>query len=353
MKEEFDISTFRPDSVGELASFLKEEYPSGEISDEKYLAWEYLGNPFGSAIVSTARNEEKKIISQYALAPMIVQVDGTGTLATLSLNTLTAEEYRGKGLFQSTANETFNYCAANEVAFTYGIPNSNSFPGFIRRLKFIHAGNLVFMARPLKPIKVFSAMMNRRNKKKGESIVFIPDENELKNNSVSELIFPTDEKRYNDFLSHWDKQISIQRTPEYLNWRYVQNPLRKYTIFKLMVGDEIKAIAVIRAMHLYGLKVCLIMDHISLDKSHSINLLNAITGQAKENNMELMIAVAASKRNNQYIQLRNGGFWPVPEFLLPQQLPFITKIHNNFDALMTKLNDLRNWHFSFGDYDVF
>jgi len=358
LNHKFDIATERiehPDSVIELAKFLRNEYPAGEISNEKYLAWEYLHNPSGKAIVTTARNEKSKIVSQYALAPITIQENNNYNPATLSLNTLTSKGYRGKGLFLSTANDAFKFCTDNGIAFTYGVPNGNSFPGFIKRLDFTHAGNLVFMAKPLKPYKLILSLLNRNNKKKGNSIEFIPDYSLLDESAISDLKFPADEERYDNFITQWSNQgfISVHRTPEYLSWRYVQNPMRDYKMLKLVDEGEIKAIIVIRSMHLFGLKVCLIMDHLSLDKSHSQKMLDAVAIQARSNKLDLIIAVAASKRNSQFRELLNSGFKYVPAILLPQQLPFITRIHNDHDYWQKKLNNLKNWHFSFGDYDVF
>ena len=356
-KREFNISSEhldKPDSIEALATFLRNEYPSGEIAIEKYLEWEYLKNPSGKAVVTLAKSNEGKIVSQYALAPVSTYENGNSIPATLSLNTLTAKGYRGKGLFTETANSAFSYCTNSGVAFTFGIPNKNSFPGFIRRLEFTHAGNLVFMTKLLNPYRLIISLVNR-NQKKGKAIDFIPDKNELARNSVSELGFPADAERYTDFLRLWNNQqrISIHRTAEYIDWRYVQNPLRKYTLLKYSEGDKIKAIVVIRTMYLYGLKVCLVMDHLSLNKTYSEKLLNVVSAEAKRNQMDLIIAVAASKQNSQYTQLLSSGFRFVPSFLLPQQLPFIIRIHNNYDYWKSKLNNLRNWHFSFGDYDVF
>jgi glycosyltransferase involved in cell wall biosynthesis len=357
VSEKFDIHTEQldhPASIAELAEFLRNEYPSGEISDEKYLAWEYLHNPSGKALVTTARNDKGEIVSQYALTPMDILVNNSPIAATLSLNTLTAGAYRGKGLFLATANDAFNYCENEGIQFTYGIPNSNSFHGFIGKLRFTHAGNLIFMTKPLEIWNVINGLMNRKSLKKGDEIDFVPDKNNLNKNSVSELIFPADEKRYNDFLSLWSKQdyISIRKTVQDLNWRYIQNPLRKYTLLKIEADDEIKAIAVIRTLYLYGMKVCLVMEHLSCDNLFSKKLLNVISDEAKRNHMDLMIAVAASKKNKQFKQLMHSGFKSVPAFMLPQQLPFITRMHGESEDAHS-LNDLKNWHFSFGDYDVF
>ena len=353
MNPQFDIHTFRPDAVDDIAQFLGSEYPQGEIADVKYLEWEYLNNPSGKAIVTTAR-KDKKITSQYALLPVQVHHQGKILSGTLSLNTLTGKEYRGKGLFKTTALDAFGYCARNGFILTYGVPNKSSFPGFVKYLKFSHTGNLVFMGKMLRPSNVFASFISRNKSKKGEAIRFDLDYALLNKYPVTRLNFPADENRYKDFLNRWSSGdlYSIHRSPDYLSWRYFQNPLREYQLFKLNVNGAIKAIVVIRSMHLYGMRVCLIMDLLSNDESSSLQLLDAVSVQAKKNQLDLIIAVAASKKGIQFNHFKASGFRSVPDFLLPQQLPFIIRMHQD-DENISSLSDLNNWHFSFGDYDVF
>jgi hypothetical protein len=354
MSKDFELTTFRTEGVKELAKFLGKEYPSGEISNEKYLSWEYLDNPSGKAIVTTARNSDKEIVSQYALLPSQVFADGKVIPATLSLNTLTSKGYRGKGLFTSTANESFNYCRDTLVAFTFGVPNKNSFPGFVSKLGFRHVGDLAFMAKALKPVSVLKSLINRKDEKKGAAISISFNRKKLGDNSVSEFKLPEDEKLYRNFLESWNAlgNISVQRSQLFLQWRYMLNPTRNYELLKLVSDGEIKSLVVIRAMHLYGMRVCVVMDMMSLDEKYSRVLLSLISSEAKNNELELMIAVVAHRECRQSNQFLRSGFWNIPKIFLPQQLPFILRIHNKFDR-QTRMLDLKNWHFSFGDYDVF
>src|SRR6185436_14227396 len=106
--------------------------------------------------------------------------------------TLTSEVYRGKGLFTSTANESFRYCRDIGIALTYGVPNKNSYPGFISKLEFSHAGDLVLMAKALKPLSVMKSLIKKNDVKKGTAISISFDKKKLSDNSVTNLIFPED-----------------------------------------------------------------------------------------------------------------------------------------------------------------
>src|SRR5689334_7805417 len=143
MKDGYSLETFRPTDVLPLANFLKEEYPFGEPANVHFLDWEYLRNPFGPAIITVAKDGNQHLASQYALLPIQVRINDKKTNGSLSLNTLTGAKHRGKGLFLETAEASFRYCHDEDIYFTIGIPNRNSYPGFIKRLGFKHVGNLV------------------------------------------------------------------------------------------------------------------------------------------------------------------------------------------------------------------
>lgn len=353
MKEEFNIKTELAADVAPLSKFLKDEYPEGDIANEEYLRWEYLDNPFGKAFISCTRNSEQVIASQYAVIPVEVIMDGKTVNASLSLNTLTAKEYRGKGLFLKTAESNYTSCAEHGVLFTIGIPNANSFPGFIQRLSFKHCGNLNFLVKPLRPLNILTSFIKSNKTKKGNEFSVIPDMDSLKKQGVSIFDPITEYSQYEPFWNKWksETKVILNRNKEYLFWRYLQNPLRKYQLMKICEEGEMKAIAVLRTMNIYGLRACVLMDFFCTDSAAGRNLINAITEGMKANRIDIIMAVS-SGNNGVSACLKNSGFMKVPEFLLPQQLPFIIRFHRKSER-SDMLSNMNNWHFTFGDYDIF
>ena len=353
MKEEFHIETDLAADVASLSKFLRDEYPEGDIADERFLQWEYLDNPFGKAFISSARNMNHVLATQYAIIPFEVVIKGKTVRASLSLNTLTAKEFRGKGLFVRTAESNYSYCAENGVVFTVGIPNANSFPGFTKKLNFKHCGNLNFLVRPLRPLNILRSFIKSSKIKKGNELSIIMDKDSLAKQGVSFFDPFADRPLYEPFWHEWKRQtkIILNRTPEYLSWRYLQNPLRKYQLLKISKNEEMKAVAIFRTLNIYGLRTCVLMDFFCTDNIYGRDLLNAIEQEMNAKGMDIMM-VASAKMSGTFALLKNAGFMKVPEFLLPQQLPFILKVHREFENSEV-IADMKSWHFTFGDYDIF
>ncbi len=347
------FETFKPEQVSELAGFLSQEYPEGEISNERFLRWEYLENPFGKAVVSLAKDVQNNIVSQYALIPLQVIVNGNKISASLSLNTLTAEGWRGKGLFTRTAANAYNFCADNDIQFTIGIPNANSYPGFINKLQFSHAGFLLFAVKPLRPVNIIKSFIKRDKIKKGSEIDLRVEEPVCSSGMVSYFNPEKDADLYIDF---WNRQIKtgmviVERSIEYLQWRYFKNPMRKYHVFKLCDQGNMQAFISVRALNVYGMKTGVVMDFFSATDLHGTVLLNSVMGVLMNSGLDIVIAASAG-RNVSYSILRKSGFLKLPEFLLPQKLPFIFRAHQQFEY-SEQAGDIRNWHFTFSDYDIF
>ena len=353
MRAEFKIETTRPDTVHGIAGFLGSEYPDGEISDERFLKWEYLDNPFGKVVVTMATGTDGNAASQYALIPIEVLVKGKVFGASLSLNTLTAAAFRGKGLFSQTAKATFEYCSGAGIHFTVGVPNRNSYPGFINKLGFKHIGNLIFCLKPLRPAGIIRSLLSRGSAKKGSGINLTIDDEVLALNSVSGFDPVADRIMYEHFWELWrkDKPIALNRPAAFLGWRYFENPLRKYDVFKLIHKGEIKALLATRSLYVYGLRTCIVMDFLSLGEHYGHTLIRAIAGEAKRNDLDIMMGVTAN-RNAEFRQMIKSGFIKIPGVLLPQQLPLIIKVHRQFEHA-DMLFDPGSWHFMFGDYDIF
>jgi hypothetical protein len=116
-------------------------FPSSSKFNISYLDWLYCRNPNGLAIGFDAWDGDK-LAAHYVLIPIDANIAGLKKKVLLSLNTATHPNFQGRGLFVNLAERT--YAAASGMGFgaVYGIANSNSTPGFIRKLGFQFLGSL-------------------------------------------------------------------------------------------------------------------------------------------------------------------------------------------------------------------
>lgn len=349
----FRIEKYTEGDCRPLAGFAATEYAGGAIADEKFLSWEYFQNPAGSAEITVAIDQDENIASQYIVIPARAVINSQNVQGSLSLNTLTGEAYRGKGLFLKTASETYKRCVNSGIHFTIGVPNKNSFPVFTSMLGFTHVCNLNFLIKPLKPFAMIVSRAGPGNKKKGEEIIPSLDQDRLSKNAVSLFDPEADGNLYEEFLQRWvrDKEITLDRSAEYLSWRYMQNPKSKYYLLKHTRDGRMDALIVFRTLYVYGMRTCVLME-LSFDRSEAgKNLLHAAGRELKNSGIHCVVGVTANT-GGEFRLLRLSGFMNVPEFLLPQQLPFIVRVHTAFKN-SEMLFDPQCWYFTFGDYDIF
>lgn len=93
--------------------------------------WAFLNTSYGKPIVAVAR-DKSEIVGHYGMIPMPFLINGVRTTGYLSMTTMVAAGYRGRGLFGTLAQ--FVYEAAPRDSFVYGFPNSQSIKGFEKHL---------------------------------------------------------------------------------------------------------------------------------------------------------------------------------------------------------------------------
>ena len=134
--EKFDFK----ESLNPLIKLLKTQYKGGELINPDYLKWQYTLNPSGFPVAVVAKSEEKGIVGQYLVIPVKLRINSEKIGGSLSLNTLTHKDFRGRGLFTGMASKAFEYCNNLNLKVTYGFPNPNSYGGFVKKLNFTHFG---------------------------------------------------------------------------------------------------------------------------------------------------------------------------------------------------------------------
>lgn len=129
---------FAPVSANNLDAYeniFKECFPKASHLTRTYLDWLYFKNPQGNVVGFDAL-ENGRVVAHYACIPASYMVGGKPSKGLLSLNTATAPSHQGKGLFTKLAQLTYENGAGEGCQFVVGIANSNSTPGFVRKLGF-------------------------------------------------------------------------------------------------------------------------------------------------------------------------------------------------------------------------
>jgi len=110
-------------------------FPSATHLNQGYLEWLYNKNPLGSVVGFDAW-EGERLAAHYVCVPVVALILGRPAVVLLSLNTATDPEFQGRGIFIKLAEATYARGASMGMLAVYGVANSNSTPGFVRKLGF-------------------------------------------------------------------------------------------------------------------------------------------------------------------------------------------------------------------------
>jgi hypothetical protein len=340
--------------IAKLVELGKTYYDSGEIISELYLNWQYNDNPFGKPFFSLAIDNEK-IVGQYIVIPIQYRHKGNIITGTLSLNTLTHPEYQGMGLFTKMAENTYEICRKHKVSFTVGFPNPLSFGGFIKKLNFKELGYCDLNIKILRPLHfVFNQLKKRKEKHGGDFSIdlFL----QSPSNSQVSLLLPTDRELYDELwegISSNSQYFSVNKTWEFILWRYFDIPNRKYYAVKIMNENKITSLCIFRVEKVLGTNTAVVMDFLIKDghENDARKLLKLLKNDLRKNKVNLVVIISPVQRKIQKI-LSKEFFFKVPRRFLPQPIPYIFLDHN-FDSIMDGVDNFSNWEVCFGDYDIF
>lgn len=195
--------------------------------NETYFEWKYKSNPDGEVIAfeafDTVRN---KVVAFYGVMPEKYTIAGVEKTIYQSMDTMTHPDYRNKGLFIKLANLTYDYLKEkNGKSYLIGIPGSNSYYGFVKKLLWSNPINISYTFTITPIIK----LLNLFNQKSD----YIVKEVSQFNSNVDAL------------LSEKEFVISKKLNSKILNWKFANHPLEKFMCFEVSKNEVLESIAVV------------------------------------------------------------------------------------------------------------
>lgn len=215
-------------SVNEYSNLLSITFPNTKKFTPEFISWQYIDNPLGTIVGFNAYAGEV-LAAHYVGQPITAIINGEKKKGLLSLNTATHPDHRGKKLFTTLANKTYEYAAKNGYDFVYGVANANSTHGFVKRLGFQLVGAL--------DVKIGVGKFSFKNTNK----VFSFRRDIKRNELVWRLNNPSKEYFYNENVIVPTGKIGLNAIlmcseTKYLKELTVLRKFRGLKLFKLYVG---------------------------------------------------------------------------------------------------------------------
>jgi len=272
--------------------------------------------------------------------------------------TVTHPEYRKRGFFSKSLQYVLEVAAKEEkLRFAISFPNDNSYPLHLKNPRIAALCDLplyVKVLRPEKisekiplPVPVLKMLLSFVQRTKHRTL---PD-----GVSIQEL--EQFDPRFDAFwetVKHLNKAW-MQRTSEYLNWRYVQSPLGRYSIFAAVDRNEgsIRGYIVTKDEMRFGLRLGLILDLVVLPEDDNLAAVLVNKGIERLTQQGVDVIGCLMLRHHPLVRaLRENGLLHVPGRFAPRKFYVTISQFTDDPQFNAFICNPENWFLMWGDTDT-
>lgn len=337
-------------SAEDLARFCDCFNNNGSQRTLAHLRWQYQSS-FGPLSVLVAEHgTDPALAAIYAMIAVPFWNGTDATWALQSLDTLTAEAHRGKGLFGKMATQAYAHADAQGAACVYGFPNGNSAPGFFGKLGWQNLDPLPFMVRPLR---------SRYLAQRLRLPIPTPDvplslaRAEARPPRGTELV---GEPRFDEqFTMLWRRcvgaHVGVDRTAAYLRWRLAR-PGVNYRTLALYRNGQLAAYIVYTIYDKHNGRVGYIMELLGDRQRDMQYLLQRALGHIRKADADIVLAWSLPTTLT-HQALGRSWFVPFPERFRPIELHFGARGFGSYGGQASAaLHQRSNWYISYLDSDT-
>jgi len=252
--------------LAELGDFIKRNYrPDYVLLNQDFFNYffkNYLSSDYSFKVIKI----KNKIKAMLGLMPYKMKYFDKTVKAVFLLNLMVDKDLRGAGLGPKLVVE-----AQEECDICYTLSYEKEMEPIYQKLGWTKIPDLKRF------VKIFN--FERTNK-----LALNKLDKENINNSLQidrSFVFEKIAKFESEINQFWQRvkeryPITIERTADYLNWRYARHPLLKYHIFLLKKKGIIESFIVLRIEKGPGFEAGRIIDFICSDQSQEQALLNLL-----------------------------------------------------------------------------
>ncbi|MBL7813068.1 MAG: GNAT family N-acetyltransferase [Bacteroidetes bacterium] len=290
--------------------------------DLSFWNWRFKANPAGATLLMLMWDGDD-LIGHYAVSPVSMWISGKKEMCALSMTTMTHPRYTGRGIFPALANKLYNECSEKYgINLIWGFPNGNSHYGFIKNLNWFD----------IVQIPNFKLNTNKSF---------------LNTNLVSKKIYKFKKEHYESFLNYIQNKwtFCVDRSVEYLNWRYLENPNQSYLSYEITDDN--------------GFVNYIVAKVYQIDNDKELDILELVTGNDAEV-IKSLLSACLSELNTE--NARFNMWMPLRDLrhLTLEKMGFSNNGHVTYLAGRSNvlgnsldLSNSKDWYFSFGDSDVY
>ncbi len=315
--------------------------------------WQFEENPAGEAFCRLAE-ADGRVVGQYAAIPTRLSSFGSEIIAAFSCDTMIHPDFRRQGMFSALAQALYDFLEAKEgIDLVWGFPNSQSLPGFTRKLGWTVFPPIPLMVLPIRPLavvlKLFPPMKRRPMSRVTPSEKDIGRRLSTKNQGLTIKPIRYFGEAFDDlWMAHGSLSAIMQiRDSRYLQWRYLSVPDFGYRPFAVFSHKELMGYIVLRMMALKGQRFGVLVDMFPLPLGSgaiTVQTLAFAKQYVKSQGGDFLTSLPLQGHSK---ILKEAGFIKVPEIVNPKT--WWLGIRNAKKVRVMKFAD---WHITYGDTDV-
>lgn len=332
----------------ELVHFLGG--PFAHEAGLEHWRWKLRHAPTETANVFVATAGGKPVF-HYGGIPLRFALDGPVVTAMVSVDALTAPEFRRRGLLTQGVTRAFAEWQAHGVAFTLGLPNEQwgsrtAAAGWQRLFP------LQWLVRPLRP-EVFAARRFGIPWLRHASML-----SRLWGNWLANSLRPDPEVEFravahagDAFDQLWkrcarDAMFSVVRDASWVQWRFLSSPARKYDVVLAYRNGEPAGYSATHIAKSSDRTSAFLAEILapSSDAAARDSLLAGAVASAHEAGADILVALAVPG-TDLHASLRRAGFLRGPAFEV-HIVPFAAGLP------LARLRRPENWRLSGAEFDV-
>jgi len=211
----FEYKQFSPSLLEDLHFLFR---VSGKKTTLNQLKKKYQTKEFGAEYIGFIAYDcsNNLPIGFYGVLPIEAIHFGEKIIIAQSADTITHPKYRKQGIFKILAEKTYSLCENSSIHFLFGIPNYNSFHGFIKHLGWEDKGRFIKFTRSIKTIPI-NALVNKAKVLQPLYIIYVriilrllcKTDKFLKKDSPNQNFYIPQNQKYGDYKSN-DLQHKIK-----------------------------------------------------------------------------------------------------------------------------------------------
>jgi predicted GNAT family acetyltransferase len=203
----------------------------GRTSDNiDWMKWKYYQSPHGDCLVIIALSEDGQLAGEVSFGQYELNDNGKTIRAIYSYQTMVHSNFQKRGLFTTLYKKLVAHAKEKGIDIIFNFPNHNSYEPFLK-LNF----------KPLNSVKYWVAPGNYGKIIKGFS------KNSLKGvfkvNPITtyskELLNDFENLRDNIIVDKFENILFVNKTVEFIKWRYFTYPMFEYGIINTESGNAI------------------------------------------------------------------------------------------------------------------